>query len=55
LHAIIPQAFSGGDLAAFTDAHDDDATVVVPPECGKVHGHDDIQAAVAPLFELHPG
>jgi hypothetical protein len=31
LHAIIQDAINRADLDAFLDAHDDDATVVVPP------------------------
>jgi uncharacterized protein (TIGR02246 family) len=55
LHAIVADAFNAGDLEAFTDAHDDDATVVVvPPDGRTVHGRDDIGAAVTPLFALRP-
>jgi ketosteroid isomerase-like protein len=54
LHAIVAHAFNAGDLEAFTDAYEHDATIVVPPEGRTVHGCDEIRAAVASLFELHP-
>jgi uncharacterized protein (TIGR02246 family) len=54
LHSIIQDAFNRADLEAFLDAHDDDATVVVPPDGRSARGRDDIRAAVAPLFALAP-
>jgi uncharacterized protein (TIGR02246 family) len=54
LHAIIEDAFNRRDLDAYTDAFDDDATLVVPPDGHAAHGRDAIRAATAPLFALQP-
>ena len=54
LHAVIEDAFNRGDLDAYLDAYDDDATLVVPPDGRVVHGRDDIRAASVPLFALRP-
>ncbi|MPY92306.1 MAG: SgcJ/EcaC family oxidoreductase [Acidimicrobiia bacterium] len=54
LHAIIQEAINGADLDAFLDAHDDDATVVVPPDGRSARGRDEIRAAIAPLLALAP-
>lgn len=54
LHAIIQDAINGADLDAFCDAHDDGATVVVPPDGRTARGRDDIRAAIAPLLALAP-
>lgn len=54
LHTIIRDAISRADLDAFVDAHDDDATIVVPPDGRIAHGHDEIRAAIAPLLALGP-
>jgi uncharacterized protein (TIGR02246 family) len=54
LHAILEDAFNRGDLDAYVDAYDHDATLVVPTDGRSVHGQDDIRAAAAPLFELQP-
>jgi len=54
LHAIIEEAFNRADLEAFLDAHDEQATVVVPPDGRSARGREEIRAAVAPLFALAP-
>lgn len=54
LHAIIQDAINRADLDAFLDAHDDHATVVVPPDGRSARGRDDIRAAIAPLLALAP-
>ncbi len=54
LHAIVQDAINRADLNAFLDVHDDDATVVVPPDGRSAHGRDAIRAAIAPLFALAP-
>ena len=54
LHVIIQDAINRADLDAFLDAHDDDATVVVPPDGRSARGRDDIRAAIAPLLALAP-
>lgn len=54
LHALIQDAVNRGDVAAFLDAHDEDATVVVPPDGRTARGRDQIRAAIAPLLALSP-
>lgn len=54
LHAIIQAALSDADVNAFLDAHDDDATIVIPPDGRSVHGRDNIRAAIEPLLALQP-
>jgi uncharacterized protein (TIGR02246 family) len=54
LHAILREAINGRDLDAFVDAHDHDATVVVPPDGRTAHGHRQIAQAITPLFDLQP-
>ena len=54
LHALLEHAFNHADLDVYTDAHEDDATFVVPPEGGTVHGRDNIRAAIAPMFTRQP-
>lgn len=54
LHAIIQDAINRADLDAFLDAHDDDATVIVPPDGRSASGRDQIRAAIAPLLALAP-
>ena len=54
LHAVIAEAFNRADVEAFLDAHEDKATVVVPPDGRPARGRDDIRTAVSPLFALAP-
>jgi uncharacterized protein (TIGR02246 family) len=54
IHARIAQAFNDGDLDAFTDLYEEDATVVAPPEGTHVHGRTAIRAATEPIFALRP-
>ena len=54
LHALLEHAFNHTDLDVYTDAHEDDATLVVPPEGGTVHGRDNIRAAIVPMFTRQP-
>ncbi|MPZ54394.1 MAG: DUF4440 domain-containing protein [Acidimicrobiia bacterium] len=54
LHMIIRDAINGTDLDAFCDAHEDDASVVLPPDGATAHGHDEIRAAIVPLLALGP-
>ena len=51
-HALIAAAFNAGDLEAFTQLYEEDATVVVPPEGRSVTGRDAIRAALEPMFAL---
>jgi ketosteroid isomerase-like protein len=54
LHAIIADAFSRGDVGAFLAAHEEDASVVIPPDGTCAHGLDEIRAATAPIIALRP-
>jgi uncharacterized protein (TIGR02246 family) len=54
IHALIAAAFNAGDLDAFADLHEEDATVVVPPGGAPVSGSEAIRAAVKPTFALDP-
>jgi len=54
LHAIIVDAFNRGDVDAFLAAHEEDASVVVPPGGTCAHGLDEIRAAAAPIISLRP-
>jgi ketosteroid isomerase-like protein len=54
LHAIIVDAFKHGDVDAFLAAHEEDASVVVPPGGTYAHGLDEIRAATAPIISLRP-
>jgi uncharacterized protein (TIGR02246 family) len=54
LHGILEDAFNRGDLDAYVDAHDEDATVAVPPDGRVARGHDEIRSAAAPIFALRP-
>ena len=52
LHAIIVDAFNRGDVDAFLAAHEEDASVVVPPGGTYAHGLDEIRAATAPIISF---
>ena len=54
LYAIIQDAVNAADIDAFVDAHDDDATVVIPPDGTIAHGHRQIRAGIVALLELRP-
>jgi len=54
LHAIIADAFSRGDVGAFLAAHEEGASVVVPPGGTCAHGLAEIRAATAPIIALRP-
>ena len=54
LYAVVQEAINGGDLDAFVDAHDHDATVVVPPDGVIAHGHTEVRAAMAALLAMRP-
>ncbi len=51
---MLEVAFTSGDLDAYANAHEEDATVVVPPDGRVVHGRAAIRAAAAPVFALRP-
>jgi uncharacterized protein (TIGR02246 family) len=54
IHALIEAAFNTGDLDAFVGLHEDGATTIVPPEGRRATGHDEIRAALTPIFALRP-
>jgi ketosteroid isomerase-like protein len=54
LHAIIVDAFNRGDVGAFLAAHEEGASVVIPPAGTCAHGLDEIRAATAPIIALRP-
>ena len=54
IHALLAAAVNTGDLDAFADLHEQDATVIVPPDGRRVSGRDAIRAAVQPIFALAP-
>jgi uncharacterized protein (TIGR02246 family) len=54
IQALIAAAFNAGDLEAFLQLHEEDATVVVPPDGDRVSGREAIRAAVQPTFALRP-
>ena len=49
---MIAAAFNAGDLEAFAQLYEADATVIVPPEGRHVTGRDAIRAAMEPMFAL---
>ena len=53
IQTLIAAAFNAGDIDAFLDLHEDDATVL-PPSGPCATGRDGIRAAVAPIFALSP-
>jgi uncharacterized protein (TIGR02246 family) len=53
-HALIAAAFNAGDLDAFLEIYEENATVIAPPEGRRVTGTDAIRSAVAPTFALAP-
>ena len=54
VHALLEAAFNAGDLDAFMEIYDDDATLIIPPEGQRVSGRDAIRAAVQPTLALRP-
>ena len=54
LHAIIADAFSRGDVGALPAAHEDGASVAVPPGGTCAHGLAEIRSATAPVITLRP-
>ena len=51
---IVQDAINRADLEAFLDAHEDDATVVVPLDGRIAYGREQIRQAMAPLLALQP-
>ena len=51
---MIAAAFNAGDLEAFAQLYDEDATLIVPPDGRRVSGREAIRAALEPTFALRP-
>jgi uncharacterized protein (TIGR02246 family) len=54
IHALIAMAVNAGDLDAFVQLHEENATVMVPPDGRRISGRDAIRAAMEPTFALGP-
>ena len=54
IHELIAAALSAGDVDAFVELHEEDATTIVPTDGRQVSGHAAIRAAVGPIFALRP-
>ena len=54
IHALLAAAVNAGDVDAFAELHEPDATVIVPPDGRRVSGRDAIRAAVRPVLALGP-
>ena len=54
IHALLAAAVNAGDLDAFVELREPDATVIVPPDGRRVSGRDAIWEAVRPVFALGP-
>jgi uncharacterized protein (TIGR02246 family) len=52
VHAVLEDVFNRSDVDAYMAIHEDDATVVVPPDGQQLHGPDAIRAAIEPLFAM---
>jgi uncharacterized protein (TIGR02246 family) len=53
-HALLEAAFNAGDLDAFVEAYEENATLLVPPDGELVVGREEIRAALEPQFALRP-
>lgn len=54
IHARLAAAFRAGDLEAFLELYEPEATLIVPPEGREVRGREQIGAAVAPTIAQRP-
>jgi uncharacterized protein (TIGR02246 family) len=52
--ALLAAAMNAGDLDAFVELHEHDATTVVPPDGKLVTGRTEIRAALEPIFTTRP-
>jgi uncharacterized protein (TIGR02246 family) len=53
-HALIEKAFNAGDLDAFVEIYEPDATLLTPPDGAPARGRAEIRRATEPLFALRP-
>lgn len=51
-HALLEAAFNAGDVEAFLDVYEQDATLLIPPDGAVAHGKAEIRAAMAQQFAL---
>src|SRR3954469_11215647 len=54
IQELLAAAFNAGDLDAFLELHEEDATTTVPPDGRRVTGRAAIRSAVEPTFALRP-
>jgi uncharacterized protein (TIGR02246 family) len=54
IHARLEAAFNSGDIDAFVDTFEEDASMIVPPTGERVSGKAAIRAALEPTFALQP-
>ena len=54
IHALLAAAFNAGDLDAFIELYEQNATQVVPPEGELANGRAEIRRAVEPIFAFAP-
>jgi uncharacterized protein (TIGR02246 family) len=54
IHAMLSAAFRAGDLEAFLELYEPDATLIVPPEGRQVTGREEIRVAVEPIIAQRP-
>ena len=52
--ALLAAAMNAGDLDAFVELHEQDATTVVPPDGQWVNGRAEIRTALEPIFASGP-
>ena len=52
LIALLAAAFNSGDLDAYMDAYETEATFVVPPDGNEAHGKEQIRRATEPFLSL---
>ena len=54
ISALLAAATNAGDLDAFVELHEQDATTVVPPDGRWVNGRAEMRAALEPIFATGP-
>ncbi len=54
IHALLEAAFRAGDLDAYTQLHEADATTLVPPDGRQVTGRDEIRKEAEAIVTLAP-
>jgi len=54
LHRLIAAAINAGDVDAYADLHEPDATAIFPTDGSIVHGRAEMRAALRPVLALTP-